>query len=202
MTHAHKLDITTDGALKVNLPEYYASQETYDLGTYKQNGSTIPFQVYQTPTSELFNQEWLDYVQSKIPAKLQPWCMVFRRDEGPMYQRAHIDVAPYEDGPAAFHSGLNFTLLEDDDTEMVWYDRVDGIEFDMNDMQTYINVSYDSLKEKERAVIGKDNLVLVNTSTYHDVDNKEKERWCVSLRTSMDYDSWDDTVKAYQDLIV
>lgn len=199
MSYSYKLGISTEGALKADLPKYYESQTSYDLDQYKQNGSTIPFQVFQTPTSELFNQEWLDAVQEKIPAKLQPWCMVFHRAEGPMYKRAHVDVAPY-DPPAAFHSGLNFTLTENDTTEMVWYDRTDGTEFDITDMKTYINVEYDSLTEKERAVIGSENLVLVNTSTYHDVDNKEQERWCVSLRTDMDFDSWEDTVEAYRGL--
>lgn len=199
MTLAYKLNIKTDGALKVDLPTYYAAQKTYDLDEYKQNGSTIPFQVFQTKTSEIFNQEWLDEVQSKIPTQLQDWCMVFHRAAGPMYQRAHVDVAPYNP-PKAFYSGLNFTLTDNDTTEMVWYKRIDGVDVDYNDMKSYINVEYDSLEEIERAVVGKENLVLVNTSNLHDVDNKEQERWCISLRTAMDHDSWEETVEAYKNL--
>lgn len=96
---------------------------------------------------------------------------------------------------------LNFTLIPNDPTEMVWYERIEG-EFDPTDMKTYAMVPVSELREISRSIIGSDYVALVNTSNYHDVDNKGLPRWCISLRTNMPYKTWEEAVEAFKPIIL
>lgn len=203
MKFAHKLDITTEGALKVDLDAFFAKNKEYDMQRFAEQGVTsIPFHMWMNPSNEIFNEEWLEYLKSKLPSELElrDFSMFFYR-EGKIQFNAHIDVAPY-DPPMICVFALNFTIIPDDPTEMVWYKRVSGEAFDPTKMSTYANVPISDMQEIGRHIIGEKNVSLVNTSQYHDVDNKGLPRWCVSLRTNMPYSSWTEAEEAFKHLFV
>lgn len=203
MQFAHKLDISTKNALKVNLDEFFASNKEYDMQRYAEQGiAALPFHMWMNKSNEILNEEWLEYVKSKLPPELEmrDFSMFFYR-EGDVRFNAHIDVAPY-DPPMICVFALNFTIIPDDPTEMIWYERVSGPAFDPRVAETYAAVPLTDMKEIYRSKIGSENLVMVNTSNYHDVDNKGLPRWCVSLRTNMPYKTWEEAVDAFKPLII
>lgn len=200
---AHKLNISTEGALKVNLDEFFAKHKEYDMQRFADQGVTsIPFHMWMNPSADIFNQEWIEYVKTKLPPELElrDFTMFFYR-EGTIQFNAHIDVAPY-DPPMICIFALNFTLIPDDPTEMVWYKRVNGEPFDPTKMSTYSNVPISDMEEVSRHIIGEKFVSLTNTCEYHDVDNKGLPRWCISLRTNMPYSSWEEAEKAFEPLFI
>lgn len=199
MRYGYELNVSTKDALKVNLAELV---EQYDLDQWNgTNDKVIPFQVWQKQNNDIFDRDWLDELSWSIYThtnfRLAEWSMIFHRTAGPPFRHAHVDVAPYSP-PMAFVFGLNFTVKEDD-AEMIWYED----SYDINDVQSYINVPTDTLKEIDRFHVGASSLSLINTNRFHDVDNKGKERWCISMRTKTEeIVSWNDVVDRFKGLIV
>jgi hypothetical protein len=72
---------------------------------------------------------------------------------------------------------------------MIWYSNP----HDVTNPNTFYNVDASGLQEIYRSNIGSDHLTLVRTDILHDVDNKHKERWCISLRPTA-YETWDEAV--------
>lgn len=208
MKRSYTTTIHTTGALKVDLAEHFSKQDNFNASKYEDViGRKPSMKIWGTQNSEIFHEDWLTYVQARIPVKLIGWSAVFFRpahDE--RIPAAHIDVfdhVPCGDYklPRIVAHALNFAPAQASDAEMIWFERLTEGE-NLNDISTYVNIPYDQLREVERAVISSEYLTLISTSEYHDVDNKGKDRWCISLRTEPFYDTWEESVEAYSKLIV
>lgn len=214
MTCMHKLNISPKGALKVDLHELFLKQEGYDLSLYKTEGKKPAARPYRFWTKDIFHEEWLEDLQSKIPYKLNKWSIIFFRSaEKERTFAGHIDLCdldpgegdlndmvPFDTPRCLFHFALNFTMSENDTTEMIWFDRVRG-ETDFNNPRSAEFVPYEDLEEIERGVIGNENLVLVRTDKFHDVDHKGQDRWCVSIRCEPDV-PWDEAEDKFNELFI
>lgn len=206
MQYAYKLNIPTAGALKVNLDEYFADKADQDIMKNlfpDHKPEDLPLSAWMVDNTDILNEDWVEMVQSLMPpeVELRKFTMFFVRQGEPPFN-AHVDVAPYNP-PMLCIFGLNFVLLEDDQTEMAWFKRNDGVEMDPTDFKSYSQASMDVLYEVGRAKIGKDNLTLVNTCEYHDIINTGgPRRWCISLRTNMPYKTWEEAVGAFEPVIL
>lgn len=214
MTCMHRLDLSPKGALKVDLRDLFLQQQGYDMSSYINEGQKPASRPYRFWNEQLFDEAWLEDLKSKLPIPLIKWSIVFFRSADKERTMAgHVDFAdvdpgerdlndmvPYDAPRNMFHFALNFTLTENDSTEMIWFDRVKG-KLDLNDPRSGEYVPYDCLQEIERGVIGSENLVMVRTDKYHDVDHKKQDRWCVSLRCQPDI-PWDEAVKKFEGLIL
>lgn len=204
MKYAHKLNISTEGALKVDLDQFFAKHKEYDLEHYVKEGvAQVPFHLWMNASKDIFHEEWLEKVQQALPpeVELRDFTMFFYRPGQVDTHHIHADVAPY-DPPMVCVFALNFTTIEADPTEMIWYERLTGEQYDPYKKITYADVPREEVRELGRAKIGSKALTLVSTSHLHDVDNKGMPRWCLSLRTNMPYASWEEAEKAFKHLFV
>lgn len=214
MTCMHKLNISPKGALKVDLTELFLKQEGYDLSLYRSEGKKPAARPYRFWTKDIFHEEWLEDLQSKIPYKLNKWSIIFFRSaEKERTFAGHIDLCdldpgerdlndmvPFDTPRCLFHFALNFTMTENDTTEMIWFDRVRG-ETNFDDPRSAEFVPYEDLEEIERGVIGNEHLVLVRTDKFHDVDHKSQDRWCVSIRCEPDV-PWHEAEEKFSELFI
>ena len=97
---AYRLDISTEGALKVDLDEYFADKADQDIMKHLFPNATpeeLSLSAWQVDGTKLLNKEWMDYVQSKLPpeVELRDFTMFFVREGNPPFN-AHVDVAPYD----------------------------------------------------------------------------------------------------------
>lgn len=214
MTCYHRLNISPKGALKVDLRELFLKQQGYDISNYEAEGITLAARPYRFWTEDLFDEQWLNELKSKLPVPLIKWSIVFYRSaEKERTMAGHVDLCDLDPGDrdlndrvpldtprCMFNFALNFTLTDNDTTEMIWFDRVNG-QLDFNDPRTAEFVPYEDLKEIQRGHIGSDHLVLVRTDKYHDVDHKSQDRWCVSLRCEPDI-PWEEAEKLFAPLFL
>ena len=77
----------------------------------------------------------------------------------------------------------------------------DGVALDPRNLMSYSGIQKQYLDEIGRAKMNRENLTLVNTCEFHDIDNHGgKRRWCVSLRSNMPYETWEQAVEAFRPL--
>lgn len=205
---SYTLNITTQGALKVDLAERFLEKENFDTSKYEDKiGRKSSMNIWIAQNADIFHEDWLMYVQARIPVKLIGWSAIFyRAANSDRVPSAHIDVfdhVPCGDYklPRIVAHALNFAPIQAPDAEMIWFERLSDGE-DISNISTYVNIPYDQLREIERAVISSENLTLTSTMDYHDVDNKGQDRWCVSLRTEPFYDTWEESVQAYRNYLL
>lgn len=208
MNPAYQLSISTANALQVDLRDYMERTRQVSVGVggsdiFNQESKYHSWYIEIEEIKTVFNPEWIEYVQTSIPGFYISWgCIIYRKAKYDYHTEsaAHIDCNPQKQ--KYFYYGLNFTI-DQDDSEMVWYEKIDG-NIDFNDRSTYFDIPADKLKEIYRFNVRNDCLSLVNTSVIHDVDNKGKDRWAISLRglKQNEYGSWENTVKFFEPWII
>ena len=166
MKHWVNLDISTADALKIDVPEFcHSHTERADVYIQDHGG------IWTFGKDEIFNEQWMDYVNKTIPYIEITGALVFWRAPGYQHPGAHIDVAPknspsvrdieYEDN--GFHatnssesmskqdfypvvSAYNWTLDPQDDSAMTWFEPKEESKEDMLELKKFTNaVHYDEV---------------------------------------------------------
>ena len=228
MKNWYKLDISTQGALSIDVPSFcHANTDRADIYMPGNGG------IWTFGKNEIFNDLWVQKVQATIPYIEITGALVFWRAPGYQHPAAHIDVAPksspsvrdieYEDN--GFHatnssdsmdqrdfypvvSAYNFTLDTQDDSAMTWYEPKP--EFEDTDVELkkftnavhYDDVPLDRLQEVDRVCVGNDRLVMVRTNLLHNVEMGNRERWSISARAVMGWSSWQEAVETLEPWII
>lgn len=197
MKYAYQLNIPTTNALKVDLHKFFLDKQDRDV-IRKKSGGIIPVSAYPTKIDEIFNTEWIEKAQMLLPDGVMfiPELIVFFRDHHGI-NNIHVDIMP-STPPIIPIFGLNFITTDENDSEMVWFKKIDGTNPNINNA----SLPNDRIYEVARERISKDQLTLVNTSEYHSIDNSGCPRWCVSLRTNEAFSSWSEVVQAFDKLIL
>jgi hypothetical protein len=171
----HVLNVDVSRALRdtFNPTEYYNNSEFKDkpVGLWA---------IHDTELHTIFSDEWLAYMES-INLKVGS-CLMFYRQPHYIYPEIHVDVYKTDHEPAIY--ALNWTLEEDDDSEMVWYD----IPIETGSLDTHlIPTPYkwwpmsDEYPEIERRAVG-NKMTIVNIGLPHNIIVRDKPRWCFSVR--------------------
>lgn len=155
------------------------------------------------PIRRVFKTEWINYVQSKIPDPLFEQITIFERLAGVRHYNAHVD---YQHSNGINHLvplGLNFSSIENDPTDMMWYEdpQEDIVEF----VKPYKNeLDRDILTEIDRGKIPHDRLCLIRSDIIHDIDvvPVDVNRYAFSLRVKTPRTDWNETVSLYEHLFV
>lgn len=136
-----RLDVKTENALSIDVPKFcHTNTERADIYLPGKGG------IWTFGKNEIFNKDWIAYVQNTIPYIEITGALVFWRSAGYQHPAAHLDVAPksspsardieYEDN--GFHTmnssnsmdqsdfypvvcAYNWTLDPQDDSAMTWY---------------------------------------------------------------------------------
>lgn len=201
MKNYYHLNINTDNAIKVNLYELLATkQDASNLPAYEGSMTAIP-----CPIDELFNSEWIAYVENILELKMYNLGWTFYRNGKATNSTAHVDISSYSVPPIVCNYAFNFVVTpENDQSEMIWYSD----SWDINDMSTCFNRPISELTELERGTLRNDKLSIINSGVLHDVDTKGAERWAVSFRDIRSWDSeypfkkYEDQVNRLQSLII
>lgn len=229
MKNWHKLNISTQGALSIDVPSFcHANTDRADIYLPGNGG------IWTFGKHEIFNQTWIQSVQDTIPYIEITGALVFWRAPGYQHPAAHIDVAPksspsardieYEDN--GFHatnssesmdkqdfypvvSAYNFTLDPQDDSAMTWF-QPKAQSFTNNDLELkkftnavhYDDVPLDKLTEIDRCTVGSERLVMVRTNVLHNVEMGNRERWSISARAVMGWSSWQEAVETLDPWII
>lgn len=221
MKNHYKLNITTDGALKIS-PKEFCLNNTNRADVYIPNLGGI----WTFGKQEIFNEEWVNYVAKTIPYIEITGALVFWRQQFYQHPAAHIDVAPknspsrrdieYEDN--GFHatnssnsmnlndfypvvSAYNFVLDPTDDSAMTWYEPKPTAQVELKKFSNavhYDEVPIDQLIEVDRTQISAAHLTMVRTNRLHNVEMGSKERWSISARAIMGWESWEQAVKTLE----
>lgn len=229
MKNWHRLNVSTENALKIDVPSFcHSNVDRSDIYLPGDGG------IWTFGKDEIFNQEWIDYVQKTIPYIEITGALVFWRAPGYQHPAAHIDVAPrsspsardieYEDN--GFHatnssesmdksdfypvvSAYNFTLDPEDDSEMTWYKPKEWTNtYDYAELKKFTNavhyddVPLDKLREVDSVRVGSKDLVMVRTNRLHNVRMGQRERWAISARAVMGWANWEEAVETLKDYIV
>ena len=164
--HHYTLDINTGSALKIDVPSFcHANTDRADI-YIKDHGGIWTFGKH-----EIFNEDWMNYVNDTIPYIEITGALVFWRAPGYQHPGAHIDVAP-KSSPSArdieyegngFHatnssesmdkqdfypvvSAYNWTLDPKDDSAMTWFEPKQAKTDDMLELKKFTNaVHYDEV---------------------------------------------------------
>jgi hypothetical protein len=172
----HVLNINVKNALRstFNPPEFFAKSEFKD-------GQVGLWAIHDKDLHEvLFSDEWLEYMES-LDLKVGS-CLVFYRAPHYIHNEIHVDVYKTDHEPAIY--ALNWTLEEEDDSEMVWYDiPIETGALDTELIPTpYKHWPMDGgYPEIARRSIG-NKMTMVNIGLPHNVIVRDKPRWCFSVR--------------------
>jgi len=221
----HRLNVSTEGALKIDVPSFCHSNVDRSDIYLPSNGG-----IWTFGKDEIFNQSWIEYVQETIPYIEITGALVFWRAPGYQHPAAHIDVAPksspsardieYEDN--GFHatnssdsmdkqdfypvvSAYNFTLDPQDDSEMTWFEPKERVDTELKKFTNavhYDDVPLEKLNEVDSVRVGSKDLVMVRTNRLHNVRMGQRERWAISARAVMGWSSWEEAVETLRDYIV
>jgi len=161
---------------------------------------TFHHQKFILDKEKIFTDEWMQYVHDKL-GMTPTTAMAFCRNPHVQLGAAHIDGGRDRE----IFMGLNWVQGEDD-SEMIWYDMPDVLNDMLEDEYvkywTFPEDEYD-LKEIHRECVGNsDNLALVRADIPHDVIMGDKQRFGFTIRFWKDYESWDDVVEQFKDVIV
>lgn len=225
MKNWYRLNVRTEGALKIDVPSFcHSNVDRSDIYLPGDGG------IWTFGNDEIFNQSWIDYVQETIPYIEITGALVFWRAPGYQHPAAHIDVAPksspsardieYEDN--GFHatnssdsmdkqdfypvvSAYNFTLDPEDDSEMTWFEPKEQVDTELKKFTNavhYDDVPLEKLNEVDSVRVGSKDLVMVRTNRLHNVRMGQRERWAISARAVMGWSSWEEAVETLKDYIV
>jgi hypothetical protein len=198
MKNWYELDISVDHALTLDLKDYLLSQP-------ERPGATqilVPgvAGVWLLEQSVLFNPKWVEEVKDRAGLTVTA-ALVFFRTAGYQHPAAHIDIEPkeYEDRKELLPVSAAYNwVLDDTDSEMVWYEPWwDAEDYDqclqaarnqaqfdaqqVGDLE-YNEIPVDRLKETERYRISHRQLTMVRTNIPHNVHMGSRDRWAVSAR--------------------
>lgn len=140
-----------------------------------------PLSVKFVTAPELFNQEWLSYMQSLGLSVVS--ALVFYRGANANAPTAHVDLTNIgKVRPCSF--GINWTL-GGAGSEMVWYDMPKtGHEVKYTEANNpFMDWPFTDLTEIDRTAIGSNNATLVRVGYPHTIEMKDDPRWCISART-------------------
>ena len=225
MKHWYRLDINTNDALKIDVKQHcFANTSRADVYIPDHGG------IWTFGKDEIFNQSWIDYVQSRCSYLQVTGALVFWRAPGYQHAGAHIDVAPnsspsrvegidYENGFHATNSSdsmdandfypvvssYNWILNNNDDSAMTWHEPLPNANIELKkftDAVHYDEVPIVDCKEIDRCTVGKDKLVMVRTNVLHNVEMGNNERWAISARCVMGWSSWAEAVNTLDDWII
>lgn len=189
MQHSLHLNISTKFAHKVNVKEYCEKSAACVLYS--------GYRMYTLKNSEIYFQDWLDEVNSKLPSPLTEHSFMFVRIAN-SESSVHMDFYP----PLRnFIYGLNYVVDACDSSRMIWYEHIDG-------SAARLKYPLKPIGEVESVSVPSDNLLLVDTTNYHGIHVGDKDRWCMSLRTEEStYDpenplSWADILQKYQEIAI
>ena len=171
----YKLDIRTNGAIR--------SDFNFDDLTNSLSGGSIGIWMFKhTELSTIFSKTWLNYMENiGLPVGT---CLLFYRTRDFIYPEVHVDIAMVDN--TVSHYAINWTLDDNDDSEMVWYSyptkKQTVVQHTPADTP-YISWPLKNFLGQEicRHILGT-NPTLVNTSMPHNVETKTRDRWCVSVR--------------------
>jgi len=187
MKHSHILDISLDGAYKVDPIEHCHGLIPFvDINGYK---------LFIINNADVFNEAWL----AKFPVPMQNTSFVFVREprSEALMPSVHKDYFPPDRG---YIYAINYTLDGCDTSRMMWYENADG---------TPAVTQYPDrpVIEVEQVPLPSDRPMLMDTTAYHGIKVGTKDRWVMSLRpVDCSYDpdnviSWSDIVERYHHII-
>lgn len=204
MKFAHSLNISTSGALKTDLETYFSNKTDQDVTKQINLSENLdpPFSIYTVSNiADILNSEWIDMVRKSLPQEvdLLDYAIVFVRRR-PVPTNAHLDVMTVNPTSLCVFA-LNFVIQDGEQSDMVWYKKKDGSKINLEKITLYGTTPKHELDEAGRAVIDRQNLTLVNTCDLHDIEYRgDSPRWCISLRTNMPYQTWEEAVEAFKPL--
>jgi hypothetical protein len=146
---------------------------------------------------DLCNRDWLYYMISL--GIMVKDALVFYRKPGATQDYAHIDI----DYGELFNNGNRpftpyaFNWTEGgENSNMLWYHvPQDGIHMRYQpDGKPFIAWGVDELQFMTKTEIPHDTLTLVSTSLPHSIEMGDEGRWCFSVRTHIDIETWDEVV--------
>lgn len=172
----HTLNINISNAIKSD----FDFKNLYNNSVFSKEQLGLWF--YSNDNLEkLFNTQWLEYMKS-IDLEVG-CCIVFYRKPNYYRDEVHLDIL---DSGIPSVCALNWILDPDDDSEMIWYENTvplpPFIKLPDNDIR-YLSWPLSDFTDKEiaRHTIG-NQLTLVNVGIPHNVQVKNAERWCISIR--------------------
>ena len=171
----YQLDISTQDAVRSDF-------DFCGLTASLNNSAIGIWMFYHEDLSQIFCTEWLSYMHDKgLPVGT---CLLFYRSPWYQHQEIHVDIANATGEPS--HYAINWTLNDNDDSEMIWYSYPNDAESSKARTPAdtpYLGWPTSEFTGKEicRHVLGTQ-ATLVNTSMPHNVYNRGHERWCVSVR--------------------
>ncbi len=194
----HTLNIDVSTALR----DSFNPVEYYEQSKFKGKPAAL-WMYHDEELRKIFTDEWLLQMES-LDLKIGD-CIIFHRQPYYIHPEIHIDVYRADNTPSVY--ALNWTLEEDDDSEMVWYDIPfdTGLLDDQSIPTPYKWWPMDgNYPEIERRSIG-NKMTLVNIGVPHNVIVNKKSRWCFSIRMYR-YDksisNWQEAVEYFKPFIV
>lgn len=154
---------------------------------------SVSHEFFYPNPSEVINQEWLDYMQSRGSRITS--VIAFYRAAGSPSRMAHIDVNAKK---YVTTCAINW-VIGGEGSHMSWYDIPDGFSVDSTEITIaagkthYLGFEASTLREVSRCEI-KGSPVLVRTNIPHQVFVSSHDRWSISMRFGGRYQTWESAV--------
>lgn len=145
--------------------------------------------VWEFNTESIFNIEWLRKIEELGLKIIQT--LVFYKPANYISTTAHID-AKSDDAPIF---GFNI-IIGGNDSVMVWYDTpITNYKKLFTDTNlSYTPIPIDVLTEIDRLTLNTSLITMVRVNIPHAIIMGNDPRWCISLRTDYEFETWEDAV--------
>ena len=201
----HRLNLSTDNALKINPIEYIQENPNRpdEICFYDPEESG----VWRLSAETALNQSWVDYIKDATGLEIAGIC-IFWKKANFQEQVAHVDLGfkDEEDSSTAYPIPCALNWVYGEDTgKMVWYKLPRTIpQFKISSYRnSHFSWPIDSLTKVDEEVVG-NSLTICRTNIPHSIDMGEKDRWLISarIREDNDFESWEQSLNVFNKYIV